>query len=149
MPPGPPNGAPKPGVHPSGYAMPRVPMAQYHGGPPSQPYAIPTRSAVHGPVGAVPQIPQPGSRGFGVGRGNSSAPIGSHLPHQQGGQPPIGSLASNFNFPPMDNANSQPTVAGPLSQPGYVSNVCIIRSSVVFLLLSSCNLCYCFDQSLR
>ncbi|KAH6792479.1 RNA helicase [Perilla frutescens var. hirtella] len=124
MPPGPPNGAHKPGVHPSGYAMPRVPMPPYHGGPPpSQPYAIPTRSAVHGPVGAVPQIPQPGSRGFGVGRGNSSAPIGSHLPHQQGGQPPIGNLASNFNFPPMDNAISQPTVAGPLSQPGYVSNV--------------------------
>lgn len=123
MAPGPPNGAHKPGVHPSGYAIPRVPMPPYHGGPPSQPYAIPTRSAVHGPVGAVPQIPQPGSRGFGVGRGNSSAPIGSHLPHQQGGQPPIGSLASNFNFPPMDNASSQPTVAGPLSQPGYVSNV--------------------------
>ncbi|XP_057773519.1 regulator of nonsense transcripts 1 homolog [Salvia miltiorrhiza] len=123
MPPAPPNGTHKPGVHPSGYAMPRVPMPPYHGGPPSQPYAIPTRSAVHGPVGAVPQIPQPGSRGFGVGRGNSSAPIGSHLSHQQGGQAPIGSLASNFNFPPMDNASSQPTVAGPLSQPGYVSNV--------------------------
>ncbi|XP_047978236.1 regulator of nonsense transcripts 1 homolog isoform X1 [Salvia hispanica] len=123
MPPGPPNGAPKPGGHPSGYAVPRVPMPPYHGGPPSQPYAIPTRGAVHGPVGAVPQIPQPGSRGFGVGRGNSSAPIGSHLSHQQGGQPPIGSLASNFNFPSMDNASSQPTVAGPLSQPGYVSNV--------------------------
>lgn len=138
MSPGPPNGALKPGVHPSGYPMPRVPLAQYHGGPPSQPYAIPTRSAVHGPVGAVPQIPQPGSRGFGVGRGNSSAPIGSHL---QGGQPPIGSLASNFNFPPMDNASSQPTVAGPLSQPGYASNVCILRSYVVFLLLTSCNPC--------
>ncbi|KAL0409294.1 UNVERIFIED_CONTAM: Regulator of nonsense transcripts 1 [Sesamum radiatum] len=123
MPPGPPNGAHKPGVHPSGYAMPRVPLPPYHGGPPSQPYAIPTRGAVHGPVGAVPQVPQPGSRGFGAGRGNSSAPIGSHLPHQQGAQPPIGSLPSNFNFPSMENASSQPTVGGPLSQPGYVSNV--------------------------
>ncbi|KAK6146412.1 hypothetical protein DH2020_020281 [Rehmannia glutinosa] len=123
MPPGPPNGAHKPGVHPSGYAMPRVPIPPYHGGPPSQPYAIPTRGAVHGPVGGVPQVPQPGSRGFGAGRGNSSAPIGSHLQHQQGTQPPIGSLASNFNFPSMENASSQPTVAGPLSQPGYVSNV--------------------------
>ncbi|KAI3453443.1 hypothetical protein Pfo_010106 [Paulownia fortunei] len=123
MPPGPPNGAHKPGVHPSGYALPRVPLPPYHGGPPSQPYAIPTRGAVHGPVGAVPQIPQPGSRGFGAGRGNSSAPIGSHLPHQQGAQPPIGSLPSNFNFPSMENASSQPTVGGPLSQPGYVSNV--------------------------
>ncbi|KAL0446420.1 UNVERIFIED_CONTAM: Regulator of nonsense transcripts 1 [Sesamum latifolium] len=123
MPPGPPNGAHKPGVHPSGYAMPRVPLPPYHGAPPSQPYAIPTRGAVHGPVGAVPQVPQPGSRGFGAGRGNSSAPIGSHLPHQQGVQPPIGSLPSNFNFPSMENASSQPTVGVPLSQPGYVSNV--------------------------
>ncbi|KAL8053501.1 hypothetical protein ABFS82_05G076500 [Erythranthe guttata] len=123
MPTGPPNGAHKPSVHPSGYGMPRVPVSPFHGGPPSQPYAIPARGAVHGPVGAVPQIPQPGSRGFGVGRGNSSAPIGSHLPPQQGTQPPIGSLPSNFNFPSMDNASSQPNVGGPLSQPGYVSNV--------------------------
>ncbi|KAK4489187.1 hypothetical protein RD792_004981 [Penstemon davidsonii] len=123
MPPGPPTGSHKPSVHPAGYAMPRVPLHPYHGGPASQPYAIPTRGAVHGPVGAVPHIPQPGSRGFGAGRGNSGAPIGSHLPHQQGSQQPIGSLASNFNFSAMDNAGSQPTVGGPLSQPGYVSNV--------------------------
>lgn len=137
MPPGPPNGAHKPGIHPSGYAMPRVPLPPYHGGPPSQPYAIPTHSAVHGPVGAVPQIPQPGNRGFGAGRGNSSAPIGSHLPHQQGGQPPIGSLPPNFNFPSMENANSQPNVAGPLSQPGYVSNVSTIVTFIYFLLLAN------------
>ncbi|KAL3834964.1 hypothetical protein ACJIZ3_009700 [Penstemon smallii] len=123
MPPGPPTGSHKTSVHPAGYAMPRVPLHPYHGGPASQPYAIPTRGAVHGPVGAVPHIPQPGSRGFGAGRGNSGAPVGSHLPHQQGAQQPIGSLASNFNFPAMDNAGSQPTVGGPLSQPGYVSNV--------------------------
>ncbi|KAL6548016.1 Regulator of nonsense transcripts 1-like protein [Orobanche hederae] len=120
---GPLNGSHRPGFHPSGYALPRVPLPPYHGAPPSQPYAIPSRGAVHGPVGAVPQIPQPGSRGFGAGRGNPSAPIGSHLPLQQGTQPSIGSLASNFNFPSMENAGNQPTVAGPLSQPGYVSNV--------------------------
>ncbi|CAA0838073.1 Regulator of nonsense transcripts 1 homolog [Striga hermonthica] len=122
MPPGPPNGAHKPGMHPSGYALPRVPLPSYPGAPPSQPYAIPTRGAVHGPVGAVPQIPQPGSRGFGTGRGNSTAPIGSHLPQQQGMHAPIGS-SSNFNFPSMENAGSLPAGAGPLSQPGYISNM--------------------------
>ncbi|KAL3619416.1 Regulator of nonsense transcripts 1-like protein [Castilleja foliolosa] len=125
MPPGPPNGAHKTGVHPSGYAMPQVPVPPYQGAPPSQPYAIPNRGAEHGPVGAVPQIPQPGNRGFGVGRGNSSVPIDSHLPHQQGIQPPIGSLGSNFSFPSMENAGSHPAVAGPLSQPGYVSNMAV------------------------
>ncbi|KAL2545372.1 Regulator of nonsense transcripts 1-like protein [Forsythia ovata] len=123
MPPGPPNGTRKPNVHPTGYPMPRVPVPPYHGGPPAQPYAIPTRGAVHGPVGAIPQIPQPGSRGFGAGRGNASAPIGSHLPHQQGAQQPIGSHGSNLNFPSLENSNSQPSVGGPLSQPRYISNV--------------------------
>ncbi|XP_075488176.1 regulator of nonsense transcripts 1 homolog isoform X1 [Primulina tabacum] len=123
MSPAPPNGAHKPGVHPAGYSMPRVPLSPYHSGPPSQPYAIPTRGAVHGPVGTVPQMPQPGSRGFGGGRGSISAPIGSHLPHQQVGQSPIGSIASNYNFPSMENASSQPNAGGLLSQPGYVSNM--------------------------
>lgn len=122
MAPGVPNGTQKPGVHPAGYPMPRVPFPPYHGGPP-QPYAIPTRGAVHGPVGAVPHVPQPGSRGFGAGRGNANAPIGSHLPHHQGSQQPVGSIGSNFNFPALDNPNSQPSVGGPLSQPGYASNV--------------------------
>ncbi|XP_051144708.1 regulator of nonsense transcripts 1 homolog [Andrographis paniculata] len=121
LPPGAANG--KPGVHPSGYAMPRVPLPSYPGAPPSQPYSIPSRGAVHGPVGSIPQIPQPGSRGFGAGRGNSSAPIGSHLTHQQGAQPPVGSHPSSFNFPPMESPSGQPAVGGPLSQPGYVSNV--------------------------
>ncbi|PHT39760.1 Regulator of nonsense transcripts 1 [Capsicum baccatum] len=119
-----PNGTQKPGVHPAGYPMPRVPFPPYHGGPP-QPYAIPTRGAVHGPVGAVPHVPQPGSRGFGAGRGNANAPIGSHLPHHQGTQQPVGSLGSNFNFPALENPNSQPSVGGPLSQPGYASNMAI------------------------
>lgn len=129
MPPGPPNGTHKPGLHPAAYPMPRVPLPPYHGGPP-QPYAIPTRGAVHGPVGGVPHVPQPGNRGFGAGRGNAGAPIGSHLPHQQGSQQPIGSMGSNFNFPSLDNPTSQPSVGGPLSQPGYVSNVSIFPRSL-------------------
>ncbi|KAL9246906.1 hypothetical protein vseg_020385 [Gypsophila vaccaria] len=116
---GPPNVTHKPGLHPAGFPMPQVPIHPYHGAPPTQPYAIPTR-AVHGPVGAVPQSPQPGSRGFGAGRG-SAAPIGSHLPHQQGSQQPIGNLGPGFNFP-LESPNSQPSVGGPLSQPGFVSN---------------------------
>lgn len=124
MPSGPPNGTHKPGVHPAGFPMPRVPLPPFHGGPPSQPYAIPTRGAVHGPVGAVPHVPPPGSRGFGAGRGNAGAPIGSHLPHQQGSQQAVGNLGSTFNFPALENPNSQPSVGGPLSQPGFVTNVC-------------------------
>ncbi|KAL6985835.1 Regulator of nonsense transcripts 1-like protein [Sarracenia purpurea var. burkii] len=133
MPPGPPNGTHKPGVHPTGYPMPRVPLPQYHGGHPSQPYAIPTRGAVHGPVGAVPpHVPQPGNRGFGAGRGSTGTPIGSHLSHQQVSQQPIGSLGSNFNFPPLENPNSQPSVGGPLSQPGFVSNMTVQGPSQSF-----------------
>lgn len=104
--------------------MPRVPLPPFPGGPPSQPYAIPSRGAVHGPVGAVPHVPPPGSRGFGAGRGNAGAPIGSHLPHQQGTQQAIGNIGSTFNFPALENPNSQPSVGGPLSQPGFVNNVC-------------------------
>ncbi|KAL8141794.1 hypothetical protein V2J09_014826 [Rumex salicifolius] len=120
MPAGPPNGTHKPGLHPAAFPVPRVPIQPYHGAPPSQPYVIPTRGAVNGPVGAVPQAPQPGSRGFGAGRG-STTPIGSHLHHQQG----VGSLGSNFNFPPLETPNSQPSVADPLSQAGFVSNVSV------------------------
>ncbi|KAG7015680.1 Regulator of nonsense transcripts 1-like protein [Cucurbita argyrosperma subsp. argyrosperma] len=117
-----PNGAQKPGVHASGYPMPRVPLPSFHGGPP-HPYGIPTRGAVHGPVGAVPHVPQPGSRGFGAGRGNVGAPIGSQLPNQQGSQQNIGNLGSTFNFPGLESPNSQPSVGGPLSQLGFVNNM--------------------------
>lgn len=124
MPPGPPNGSHKPGLHPAAYPMPRVPIPPYHGGP--QPYAIPTRG-VHGPIGGVPHVPQPGSRGFTAGRGTpGGGPIGSHLGHQQGSQPPIGApMGSNFNFSSLENPTSQSSVGGPspLSQPGYVSNM--------------------------
>ncbi|CAO2837910.1 unnamed protein product [Amaranthus hypochondriacus] len=121
MPPGAPNGTHKPAVHPAGFPLGRVPLPPYHGAPPSQPYAIPSRGAVHGPVGAVPQVPQPGSRGFGAGRG-SAAPIGSHLPHQQASQQPVGSLGPNYNFP-LESPNGQQSGGGPLSQPGFVSNM--------------------------
>ncbi|XP_044504128.1 regulator of nonsense transcripts 1 homolog isoform X5 [Mangifera indica] len=110
IPPGPPNGTHKPGVHPAGFPMPRVPLPPFQGGPPSQPYAIPTRGSVHGPVGAVPHVPQPGSRGFGAGRGNAGAPIGSHLQHQQATQQTMGTIGSTFNFPSLENPNSQPSM---------------------------------------
>uniref|UniRef100_A0A6N2MTH6 Uncharacterized protein n=1 Tax=Salix viminalis TaxID=40686 RepID=A0A6N2MTH6_SALVM len=129
MSPGPPNGTHKPGV--AGFPMPRVPIPSFHGGPPSQPYAIPTRGAVHGPIGAVPQVPPPGSRGFSAGRGNAGAPIGSHLSHQQGNQQGAGNIGS-FNFPSLENPNSQPSVGGPLSQPGYVNNIPVQGSSQTF-----------------
>ncbi|TQD73599.1 hypothetical protein C1H46_040880 [Malus baccata] len=132
LPPGPPNGTHKPGVHPAGYPMPRAPLSPFHGGPLSQPYAIPTRGAVHGPVGAVPHVPQPGSRGFGAGRGNAGAPIGSHLPHQQGTQQNVGNMGSTFNFPALENPNSQPSVGGPLSQPGFVNNMPVQGPSQTF-----------------
>ncbi|GFZ00871.1 RNA helicase [Actinidia rufa] len=134
MPSGPPNGTHKPGVHPTGYPMPRVPLPPYHGAPPSQPYAIPTRGAVHGPgpVGAVPHVPQPGNQGFEAGWVSAGTPIGSHLPHPQGSQQPIGNLGSTFNFPPLENLNSQPSVGGPLSQPGFVSNMTVQGQNQTF-----------------
>ncbi|CAN6461228.1 unnamed protein product [Victoria cruziana] len=123
MPFGPPNGNHKPGVHPGGFPVPRLPLPPFPGGPHTQPYAIPTRGAVHGPVGAVPQVPQSGNRGFGAGRGNAGGPIGGHLSHQQGSQQPLGNIGSSFNFPPMDNQNSQPSVGGPLSQSGLLTQI--------------------------
>ncbi|KAI8530189.1 hypothetical protein RHMOL_Rhmol11G0036500 [Rhododendron molle] len=130
LPSGPPNGTHKPGLYTAGYPIPRVPLPAYHGASLSQPYAIPTRGAVHGPVGAVPHRPQPENRGFGAGRGSS--PIGGHLSHQQSSRQPIGSLGPTFNFPPLENPNSQPSVGGPLSQPGFVSNMTGQGSSQTF-----------------
>ncbi|KAJ4953511.1 hypothetical protein NE237_030343 [Protea cynaroides] len=122
MPFGPPNGTHKPGVHPTGFPAPRIPLSPFPGGPHSQPYAIPTRGAVHGPIGAIPQVPQAGSRGFGAGRGNAGGPIGGHLSHQ-GSQQSIGNMGSTFNFPPLDNSNSQSSVGGPLSQTGLMTQM--------------------------
>ncbi|KAK9121162.1 hypothetical protein Syun_018779 [Stephania yunnanensis] len=123
MPYGPPSGGHKPGVHPAGYPVPRIPLPPFPGGPHSQPYAIPTRGAVHGPIGAVPQVPQAGTRGFGAGRGSAGGPIGGHLSHQQGSQQALGSLGSNYNFPSLDNPNSQPSVGAPLSQTGLLTQM--------------------------
>ncbi|RAL50676.1 hypothetical protein DM860_015823 [Cuscuta australis] len=108
-----PNGVHTPSVH-NAYPMPRAPVPPYHGGH-LQPYAIPTRGAVHGPVGTVSQS---GSHGFG----GHNTPIGGHLPYQQSSQQSIGGLGSNFNFPALDNSNIQPLAGGQLTQPGYVSN---------------------------
>ncbi|KAL1083812.1 hypothetical protein V6Z11_D09G222100 [Gossypium hirsutum] len=121
MPPGLPNGTHKPGVQPTRFEMPQVPLQPFPG-PPSQPYAIPTHEAVHGPVGAVPQVPQPGNRGFGAGCGNAGAPISSLLQHQQGTPQNAGTLGSAFNFPPLENPSGQPSMGGQLSQPGFVNN---------------------------
>lgn len=129
MPFGPPNGTHKPGMHPSGYPLPRVPLPPFPGAPHPQPYAIPTRGAVHGPIGGVPQVPQPGNRGFGAGRGSTAGPIGGHLPHQQNSQQALGGIGSPFNFPPFENPNSQPSVGGPLSQAGLMTQVHFFVSS--------------------
>lgn len=137
MPFGPPNGNHKPGVHPGGFPVPRLTLPPFPGGPHTQPYAIPTRGAVHGPVGAVPQVPQSGNRGFGAGRGNAGGPIGGHLSHQQGSQQPLGNIGSSFNFPPMDNQNSQPSVGGPLSQSGLLTQVCAIALEILDPVLSA------------
>ncbi|KAG4131202.1 hypothetical protein ERO13_D09G192400v2 [Gossypium hirsutum] len=124
MPPGLPNGTHKPGVQPTRFEMPQVPLQPFPG-PPSQPYAIPTHEAVHGPVGAVPQVPQPGNRGFGAGCGNAGAPISSLLQHQQGTPQNAGTLGSAFNFPTLENPSGQPSMGGQLSQPGFVNNMAI------------------------
>ncbi|ONK56008.1 uncharacterized protein A4U43_C10F3190 [Asparagus officinalis] len=128
----PPNGTHKPGVHPSGYPLSRIPLPPFPGGPHSQPYAIPTRGALHGPIGAIPQAPHPGNRGFGAGSGNAGGPIGGHLTHQQSSQQAAGNHGSAFNFPALDNANSQPSVGGPLSQTGFMTQMPIHGLSQTF-----------------
>uniref|UniRef100_A0A0E0AK55 Uncharacterized protein n=1 Tax=Oryza glumipatula TaxID=40148 RepID=A0A0E0AK55_9ORYZ len=116
---GPPNGAHKPGVHPSGYPLPRMPFPPFAGAH-SQPYAIPTRGSLHGPIGAVPPVPQPGNRNFGP-RGNTGGPIGGHLAHQQSSQQAMGGMGSAFNFPGLENPSSQPSGGGPMSQTGLMT----------------------------
>uniref|UniRef100_A0A7N0UWV1 Helicase ATP-binding domain-containing protein n=1 Tax=Kalanchoe fedtschenkoi TaxID=63787 RepID=A0A7N0UWV1_KALFE len=115
-----PNGTHNSGLHPAGFPRPRIPMTHFPSGPLSQPYAIPSRGAIHGPVGAV-QPPAPGNRGFGIGRGSSGAPIGNNVQHQQGSHQAVGAIRSNYNFSSMENSNSQPSMGGPLSQPGFVN----------------------------
>ncbi|PUZ72141.1 hypothetical protein GQ55_2G369400 [Panicum hallii var. hallii] len=117
---GPPNGVHKPGVHPAGYAVPRMPFPPFPGAPHSQPYAIPTRG-MHGPIGAVPPVPQPGSRNFGAPRSNTGGPIGGHLAHQQNSQQAMGGIGSNFNYTGLENPSSQPSGGAQMSQTGLMT----------------------------
>ncbi|KAK8950195.1 hypothetical protein KSP40_PGU000249 [Platanthera guangdongensis] len=132
MPFAPPNGTHKPGVHPVGYPLSRIPFPPFPGGPHSQPYAIPTRGAVHGAIGAMPHVPQPGNRVFGPGRGNAGGPIGGHLSHQHNSQQALSSFGSGFSFPAMDNINSQPSIGAPLSQTGLMAQAPVQGLSQTF-----------------
>ncbi|KAH7280363.1 hypothetical protein KP509_37G063700 [Ceratopteris richardii] len=114
------NGGHKPVGAP--FPMPRIPVPAFPGAPLTQPYAIPSRSALHGPIGGVPQGPHSGNRGFGVGRGSAGGPIGGHLAHHQLPQQ-LGNLGSGFNFGGVDQANSQASVGGPLSQSGLMTQM--------------------------
>lgn len=107
---------------PHGIPPARIPHPAFPGGPPMQPYAIPSRGGVHGPVGGVPQVPQSGSRGFGAGRGSTGGPIGGHLSHHQAAQQ-HGNLGSAFNFAGIDSLGGQPSVGGPLTQPGPMTQM--------------------------
>ncbi|KAG0473014.1 hypothetical protein HPP92_014871 [Vanilla planifolia] len=127
-----PNGTHKPGVHATGYPLSRIPLPPFPGGPHSQPYAIPARGGVHGPVGAMPQVPQSGNRGFGTGRGSAGGPIGGHLAQQHSSQPALSSFGSGFNFASMDNPNSQPSIGGPLSQAGLMTQAPVQGLSQTF-----------------
>jgi len=117
-----PNGNPKSGMHSTGFPITRVPLPPFHGAPLSQPYAIPSRGGVHGPIG-VPQGPQTGNRGFGAGRGSAGGPIGGHLSHHQGSRQALGSLGSGFNFAGLENPASQTLVGGPLSQTALLTQL--------------------------
>jgi regulator of nonsense transcripts 1 len=128
---GPPNGVHKPGVHPAGYAVPRMPFPPFPGAPHSQPYAIPTRG-MHGPIGAVPPVPQPGSRNFGAPRSNTGGPIGGHLAHQQNSQQAMGGIGSNFNYTGLENPSSQPSGGAQMSQTGLMTQMPVQGLSQTF-----------------
>uniref|UniRef100_A0A453BGC6 DNA2/NAM7 helicase-like C-terminal domain-containing protein n=1 Tax=Aegilops tauschii subsp. strangulata TaxID=200361 RepID=A0A453BGC6_AEGTS len=124
---GPPNGAHKPGVHPSGYPLARMPFPPFPGSPHSQPYAIPTRGSLHGPIGAVPAVPQPVNRNFGAPRANTGGPIGGHLAaHQQNSQQAMGSVGPTYNF--AGDPSSQPSGGGLMSQSGLMAQDACPRS---------------------
>ncbi|CAM6082950.1 unnamed protein product [Calypogeia fissa] len=115
------NGVHKSGVpHHGGMSQSRIPIPAFPGAPHTQPYAIPSRGGVHGPIGAVPQGPQAGSRGFGTGRGSAGGPIGGHLPHHQASQS-HGNIGAGFSFGGIDNPATQPSVGGPLLQQGLMT----------------------------
>jgi regulator of nonsense transcripts 1 len=101
-----------------------MPFPPFPGSPHSQPYAIPTRGSLHGAIGAVPAVPQPGNRNFGA-RANTGGPIGGHLPpHQQNSHQAMGSVGPTYNYAGLENPSSQPSGGGPMSQPGLMTQVC-------------------------
>ncbi|KAH8947378.1 hypothetical protein BDL97_11G037900 [Sphagnum fallax] len=109
------------GTHHGSLVSGRAPVVGYPGGPHMQPYAIPSRGGVHGPIGGIPQIPQGGSKGFGAGRGISTGgPIGGHLSHHQASQQHAG-LGMSFGFGGLDNLATQPSAGGLLTQQGSMT----------------------------
>nr|ACN33707.1 unknown [Zea mays] len=108
-----------------------MPFPPFPGAPHSQPYAIPTRG-LHGPLGAVPPVHQPGSRNFGSARSNTGGPIGGHLAHQQNSQQAMGSIGSNFNYTGMENPSSQPSGGAQMSQTGLMTQVPVQGLSQTF-----------------
>lgn len=109
------NGTPHKGGVPHGLPPSRG-VPGFPSAPLTQPYAIPSRGGLHGPIGAVPQVPQAGSRGFGSGRGSTSGPIGGHLSHHQAAP-----QASPFGFGGLDSPATQPSLGGPMTQQGLMT----------------------------
>lgn len=111
-------GVQKGGVPPHAGLTPSrgVPLTGFPNSPLTQPYAIPSRGGMHGPIGAIPQVPQAGQRGFGTGRGSTSGPIGGHLPHHQASQ-----QQTAFGFGGLDSPATQPSLGGPMTQQGLLT----------------------------
>jgi regulator of nonsense transcripts 1 len=112
-------------VQPAGYPVPHMPFPPFPGGPHSQPYAIPNRGSLHGPIGAVPPVPQPGGRNFGGAHSSTGGPIGGHL-GQQNSQQAMGGMEPAYNFTGLENPSSQPSAGGQMSQTGLMTQVCIM-----------------------
>jgi regulator of nonsense transcripts 1 len=117
-------GGQKGGVPPHASLTPSrgVPLTGFPSTPLTQPYAIPSRGGMHGPIGALPQGPQAGSRGFGTGRGSTSGPIGGHLSHHQASQQQ-GALGGAFGFGGLDSPATQASLGGPMTQQGILTQM--------------------------
>eukprot|EP00245_Coleochaete_scutata_P003497 TRINITY_DN1511_c0_g4_i2.p1 TRINITY_DN1511_c0_g4~~TRINITY_DN1511_c0_g4_i2.p1 ORF type:complete len:564 (+),score=94.07 TRINITY_DN1511_c0_g4_i2:454-2145(+) len=98
---------------PHGVVGPRIPTGPFNGGPLSQPYSI--RSGGHTPIGAMPQGPQHGNRGFGSGRGQVTGPVGSQLTQPQQHHGP------GSSFFAMDNTQSQSSFGPLMTQQGLMT----------------------------
>eukprot|EP00897_Mesotaenium_endlicherianum_P000723 jgi/Mesen1/10651/ME000009S10446 len=97
---------------------PRMPLSAFPT-PLTQPYAIPSRGGPHGPIGGVPQGPQAGTRGFGMGRGAGGglvgpAPLGGSSQGHLGGD-----LGPGFPYG-LDGLSSQ---GGPMTQQGLMNQM--------------------------